>query len=538
MKIVGNNALSFSQNIINFKAKELAFDALFKNLPVAFYWMDREGYFLGCNEVELKLHNLSSLDEFVGKHSDDISEPSAWVNSKKVMETNQTMTIEEIQIKPDGSEVYYLSIKSPIRDENNQVVGLLGVSIDITDRKKMENELKIASELKIAKEHAEAANQAKTQFLAVTSHELRLPLTGILGLTGFLKEEDLAPEEIKEIIANLDACSTHLLSLVNGILDFAKLEADKFQLNIVPFDLRKLTEEVVGMLTISAKNKNLDLILEYPPTVPSNIYADSRALRQILANLINNAIKFTEKGHVKVAVFCLEHLTQTARLKIVIEDTGKGISEDKLDYIFESFTQIEGAYCRNSSQSGTGLGLAIVKKLVNMMNGRIWVESELEKGSRFYFEIEFLLQNNATTDLPWASYAAHVKVLIIDDSPKGEVLCMNLGRINCNTVPSAEAINEIASSDQLGHPYHIVIIDQQLNDQNAFELLQSIQRRKKVSKFMPILMLARSSKSEQEAALAAGFFEVITKPIQPIALQTALTSAWERWVELEASSRQ
>ncbi len=271
-------------DILSFKVKELAFEALFKNLPVAFYWMDKDGYFMGCNDVELKIHGLSSLSEFIGKHSNDISHPSAWLNSKAAMETNQTSIMEEVHHPPNGKKIYYLSIKSPIQDADGNAIGLLGIAIDISERKKMEQELRIA------KEKAEAADHAKTQFLAVASHELRIPLTGILGLVGFLKQGNLQPSEVENYLNHIDSCSSHLLSIVNDVLDFAKLEAAQFQLAPVPIDLKSLVEEVATMLKVSAKNKGLDLLLEFDSKIPADILADSRALRQILVNLVNNSI--------------------------------------------------------------------------------------------------------------------------------------------------------------------------------------------------------------------------------------------------------
>jgi PAS domain S-box-containing protein len=525
----GNGADRPNLNIdsVTSKVKELAFDALFKNLPVAFYWMDRNGYFLGGNDIEVALLGLPSLNDLIGKHSDEVCTPVAWQGSKQVMETDQVMTLEESHIKPDGEKVYYLSIKCPIHNAYNKVIGLLGLSIDITERKKMEEELRIA------KEKAEAASRAKTQFLATTSHELRIPLTGVLGLTGFLKAGDVTAEEQKQYISHIDGCATHLLSIVNDILDFSKLEAEKFELTTSPIDLKAIIEETAMLLTASAKIKNLDLLVCYEPNTPNNILADSRAIRQILTNLVGNAIKFTEHGHVAIKVRCLIQDSITAKLEIVVEDTGKGIPADKLDAVFERFYQVQDAYVRNDARNGTGLGLSITKKLVDLMNGTIHATSQVDKGTQFTLAVEFPLQSNAITELPWAPYAANVKVLIVhDNAARAEVLCKHLGTANCFTTNSNKAADEILSAQQMAQPYDVIIVDQQIQYISPADLLRILKQSKKLHKFMPILLMTSGTRMEKQLAQADGFFETIVKPVQPIAFQTALTSAWERWTEL------
>lgn len=530
-----NKSLQLTEDAIGSKVKELAFEALFKNLPIAFYWMDKNGYFLGCNDVELKLHNLSSMSQFVGKHSDEVYQhpegdtlpPSAWKSSKEVIEKNQTMTMEEVQIKPNGEKIYYLSVKSPIHDAAGNAIGLLGIAIDITDRKKME------AELRIAKENAEAADRAKTQFLAVASHELRIPLTGILGLVSFLKQGGLEPSEEREYLEHIDNCSTHLLAIVNDVLDFAKLEAEQFQLSSIPLDLKSLIEEVATMFTASAKSKGLDLLVSFAPSTPNYIMADSRALRQILVNLVSNAIKFTERGYLLIKVHCLQQTSKTVQLEIMVQDTGRGIPADKLGMIFEKFLQVDDAYTRDTSKSGTGLGLAIVKKLAELMGANIRVTSEVGKGSSFYLSAEFPLRSEVLTKSPWFAHAANAKILIVDDTPRGEVLCNNLGSVNCDAVTSADAVNELVSAQHLGQAYHIIIIDQHIQHQNAMDLLKKIQKQTHLPKLLPILLVANNSNQEQAAALEAGFFDTISKLSQPIAFQAVLTSAWERWKELQ-----
>lgn len=360
-------------------------------MPGSVYWKDREGRLLGCNNNMAKMMQLNSPEEVYGKDDIELIGPELAVRIREidneVMSKDKPYWVEEKGENEMGEPAVYWTQKIPLHNREGKVVGLLGLSMDITDRKKMEEDLRAE------KEKAEAANRAKTQFLSVASHELRTPLSGILGMARFLQEGSLTPEEEKEYIESIVDAANYQLSIVNSILDFSKLEAGKFSLNPAPLDLKILVEEVAGMLIAPAKNKNLDLLVDYEVTAPHNIIGDRCALRQVLTNLVGNAIKFTEQGHVVIKVRCSQQTARIAQFEIIVEDTGVGIAADKHDAIFEKFHQISDAYIRDSSRAGTGLGLSIVKKLVELMNGEIRVESELGKGSIFYCTLEFLKIN-------------------------------------------------------------------------------------------------------------------------------------------------
>jgi two-component system, sensor histidine kinase and response regulator len=519
---------------ISTKVKELVFDALTENIPVAFYWMDCNGYFLGCNDAELKIHHLTSQADFIGKHSDDISHPSAWENSKKAINTKQILSIEETHTEPDGKEIHFLSVKCPLEDEKGNVAGLLGISIDITDRKKMEEELRTA------KEKAEEANRAKTQFLSVASHEMRTPLSGILGMARLLKNDfisnELTSAEKEQFLDNIIDAGTYQLSIMNDILDFAKLEADKFDLSLAPTDLKALLEEVIAMQTATAKIKGIELLFNYAPTIPHNIMSDSRALRQIFVNLIGNAIKFTETGHVAITVKCLQHQHHLASLEIKIEDTGIGIPANKIDSIFEKFSQVADAYVRNTSRSGTGLGLSIVKKLIQQMGASIRVESEPGKGSAFFCVFEFSLQSTAIEEMPWARYSSDIKILVVDDTLRGEVIRQHLGTSNCEAARGEQALALFFNAQEMKKPYDIVLIDEQLHTIKPSELIHRI---KQCSQYtMTILLVPDASQKEKDIAVSLGFFAALVKPVQPRAFQATLTALWEKWTEQLAEKRQ
>jgi two-component system aerobic respiration control sensor histidine kinase ArcB len=499
-------------------------------MPGNVYWKNKSGQYVGYNDNFLKIvrHLLkTTTTEIIGKTDVEIlGKPAGETIVKvdqKVIETNTEWVMEENALNIDGQPAIYLSRKIPLQNSAGEIAGILGVSIDITDRKRMEEELKIA------KEKAEAASRAKSQFLSITSHELRTPLTGIIGMANFLESGTLTPVEEEEYAKHILAAGKHLLAIVNDILDFAKLEADKFELVATPVDLKALIEEATMMLTATAKNKGLTLLIDYAATVPHRILGDSRALRQIIVNLVGNAIKFTAQGNVAIHVYCLQHDAKSAQLEIAVADTGVGIPEEQRELIFERFKQIESAY--NRTQGGTGLGLSITKKLVGLMNGEITVKSEIDKGSTFSCVITFPLQEQAILESPWARYEANTRILVIDDTTRGEVTCKHISPAHCQTCTGDEALNNLLSAQQLNHPYDVIIIDKELASMDPFYLLRAIQLQKTLHQPLSLLLVSDASNVEKQTAIAHGFFDVLLKSHQPTTLQTALTVAWEKWSE-------
>lgn len=379
-----------------------------------------------------------------------------------------------------------------------------------------------------AKERAEAANRAKSEFLGIVSHELRLPLTGILGMAHMLHLEYLLPvqrEQVEDIIQS----SEHLLALVDDLLDVAKLDAGKMELSLVPLDLRKLLEETATMLTFQTSSKGLELLVSYDEGTPHRIVGDARALRQIVLNLVGNALKFTEQGYISIRVKCLSQTDTTAQLMISIEDTGVGIAEDKLQEIFESFKQDDIDYKRR--YSGAGLGLTISRAYIELMGGKLEVQSQLGRGSIFSCIIPFELQATATLASPWEAYKDDVRTLIVDDTLRGEVLARHIASPNVQVVTGKEAIATLITAERCSAPYDVVIIDQQLSSINALDLGQAINTQFNACRPLLMLLMSQDTAMTKDAAKAAGFFETLIKPVQPTELQMCLTVAWEAWGE-------
>ncbi|MDF2867626.1 MAG: arcB 2 [Gammaproteobacteria bacterium] len=370
------NPAKLSYEAIALEAHRLIFDALFKKLPINFYWMDKEGYLLGCNDAVLATFGLNSITEFIGKHSSELVEEDSWLNSKQVMETGETLSIEEVQLRPDGKHITYLTIKSPISDGQGHITGLIGVSLNITERKLLEKELEKA------KLDAEQANIAKTEFLMNMSHDIRTPLNGIMGSSQLLQSMDTQPQR-RELIDAIMVSARKLSKLLTEIIDLSSLEQGDIPLKLASFNLSSLIADIKEFTLVDLLAKNLKLKISFTELVPEFIVTDKMRLQRILLNLIGNAVKFTESGSIDLGIALEDKHT----LKLVVRDTGIGIPEHKFNFIFENFTRI--SLSDRSKYSGAGLGLYIVKKFINDIGGSIKVESKLNEGSSFTCYVPF-----------------------------------------------------------------------------------------------------------------------------------------------------
>jgi two-component system aerobic respiration control sensor histidine kinase ArcB len=513
------------------KAEVESLRLIIAKTPGNIYWKKKDGSYLGCNNNVARVLGMLSPLDIVGKKDPEVIGHELSVKTQKidaeVIETLQEQRIEEIGFDEHGKPAIYLTRKTPLFDSNGNVYGIFGISFDITERKQMEEKLKIA------KKKAESANRAKSRFLATISHELRTPLASILGFANLLQQQDLEDKKKLEYADYILDSGSYLLSLINTLLDYNKLETNKFALNLSPINLKELIQNVIGMLEGSAKSKQIPLTLEYDDNVPQLIMSDGQTLRQILINLIGNAIKFTEIGYVGISVICLQTSEAANNLQVSITDTGIGIPHKEQKSIFKKFYQLGDVYTRSASLTGTGLGLSIVKKLVKLLGGKINVKSEPGKGSTFCFSAPFPTVSSVYTTLlpsfeepkkPARKTRALNKpqALLIEDNELIQIIHKHmLEELGCGVDISDSAAKTL---EMLNNDYDILFVDIGLPDMAGFELIKKI-RQQNNNQFasIPIIVLTGySEEKETQQSLDAGADEVMIKPVNMKALKEIL----------------
>ncbi|MEM9169225.1 MAG: response regulator [Pseudomonadota bacterium] len=420
----------------------------------------------------------------------------------------------------------------------NIFVGLtLSVIIAVASAALFHREIERSLEaLAAARVEAEAANRAKSEFLANMSHEIRTPMNGVVGMAELLQTAPLRERE-RSFAATIHKSGLALLTIVNDILDFSKIEAGKLELDPTPFDLHDAVDDVATLLGGVAREKKLDLAVRYDPQTPSGLIGDAGRIRQVLTNLVGNAVKFTHEGGVVLGVSGTV-LGETAALRIEVSDTGIGIPDEKIAQIFDKFTQAEGSTTRRFG--GTGLGLSITKSLVNAMGGQIGVTSRLGHGSTFWIELE--LPIDLLGDAPisrrgaGADVLAGMRALVVDDLPVNREIMQEMMESLDVAVDVADggagALDAIAAATDA--PYDFAIIDYQMPDMDGLALAAAI--RAQADPRMPILVLSSVDGHETRKAFqAVGELEFLTKPARQNQIEDALARLVETSPSQDAS---
>ena len=507
-------------------------DMVIAELPGNVYWKNKDRVYLGGNSRAAQVAGLSSRHEFAGKTDYDFAKLCGWSQGvaesfrrvdAEVISTGVSSVNEEKFKQSDGTDVVMLTTKAPLRDENNEIIGMVATSLDITILKRVE------SELKVAKEKAELANQAKSQFLATISHELRTPLNGILGMSDLLLNREI-PNDVSEFVNDIKQSGKHLLALVNDILDFAKLESGNLVLLNRPFNLYSLINESISNLDLQANEKGILLTANYAHSAPQLLIGDPLRLRQILINLIGNAIKFTNQGAIEVEVKCEKQNTNQATFYFSVKDTGIGIKQDLLDKVFERFTQLDADYGRR--YEGTGLGLSICKALVSAMGGTIGVESKIDEGSLFWFRIPLTLQPNITEHMDTMQIKEEPEHYTLSADKKSSVLLVEDNEMNQKIMSlmledlgyDITTANSGKSTEALlkNNTYEFVLMDISLPDTDGLTLTRQIRKQYSRSDLPIIAVTAHAFEEDKKRFLEAGMNDVLTKPISQTTLQAML----------------
>ncbi len=415
----------------------------------------------------------------------------------------------------DGKILTVLKNATVMKDDNDRVIGGMESFVDVTE----------LIEAKIA---AENASRAKSEFLANMSHEIRTPMNGILGMTELALNTDLT-EEQREYLVAVKSSAESLLSLINDILDFSKIEAGKLEIVPINFALRYCMDTTLKSLAITAQNKGLELACHIPEDVPDGLFGDPGRLRQILINLVGNAIKFTSIGEVVVRVAVAEKTEDEILLKFSVSDTGIGIPPEKQKTVFEAFEQVDSSTTR--FYGGTGLGLAIASRLVELMHGRIWVESTVGKGSTFHFTARFGIQKEKRplSIPPVAPDLKGLRALVVDDNATNRTILVDmLGSwgLRPNQVDSAHfAIEAIRKAKQESDPYSLAIIDYMMPQMDGFQLASIIRKDPSLSDLVIIMLTSVGERGHAKKCKDSGIAAYLLKPVNRQELYDAIAIA-------------
>jgi PAS domain S-box-containing protein len=431
--------------------------------------------------------------------------------------------IEHTIVLDDGSKKWILGYGEPIVNKNNEVIKIRGIAKDISTQKEFENTLK-------AKEYAEATSKAKTDFLANMSHEIRTPLNGIIGFTDLLIETKLNKSQ-QVYMQNINQSANLLLEIINDILEFSKVESGKLELSYEPVSLYDLTNQIINLFTVQASAKNIHLKLEYDSNIPNIIEADALRLKQILVNLISNAIKFTSFGEVilKVDLINLKK-NKFATIKFSVIDSGKGIKKENLEKIFNSFVQEDASTTKR--YGGTGLGLAIVNKILSYCKSKVNVKSAYGEGSNFNFTINFkipditVLKINKKEKVENSSIkqdSKNLSILLVEDNPINILLANKiLNKIYPNSEILKAENGEIALEILDKNKVDIVLLDIQMPIKNGYETAYEIRLNEKIKNIPIIALTAGIMESEKQKCIDAGMDDYISKPYKLLELQTII----------------
>jgi two-component system sensor histidine kinase/response regulator len=481
------------------------------NLRRRVYWKDIKGVIEGGNKALVEALKLSKPEDLKG-----MTEANMW-KREEVVNLFRSLTKESIgkkepkinvieSIIDDSGDHKWLRIDCiPLKDEKGDVTGVLVTYRDITEEKQYEEELEKE------RDKAEKANKAKDQFLAKVSHEVRTPMNSIIGFIEQVLQSRLNLKQ-RNYLNIVNSSSRDLLRIINDILDFSKMESGELQISLGEFHLRNVLDDVINTFYNEAAEKNIELLLVREKGVPESLLGDDLRLKQVLKNLVGNAIRFTEKGKVSLTVSCVDKKEGAARINFLIKDTGIGISDEDKEKIFLPYQQL------HETTRGVGLGLTISRQLVALMGGELNVKSELEKGSTFYFSINFETKGYDSKELTGEPLKLDftdlqgLKVLVVEDDKGSRLLMQTILsnhkiRVEC-AENGKEAIEKVTSTS-----YDVVLMDMQLPILSGYEATKIIRQELQLSRLPIIAVTASAIVGDKQECLAAGADDYISKPI-------------------------
>jgi PAS domain S-box-containing protein len=497
-------------------------NALIENSPLAIMVLDSEQRVSLCNPAFEKLFQYAR-QEVVGMPVEGLlaggdlqSEVSASITSTL---QGKTINLTTRRLRKDRS-VVDVEIHAVGLFVNGEVVGCLAIYQDISIRKRAEEETQRA------REAAEAASLAKSEFLANMSHEIRTPLNGVIGMTELALETDLSPEQ-REYLETVKLSGESLLTVINDILDFSKIEAGKVDLEVVDFNLRECMDATLRTLSLRADEKGLELLCEVAAEVPEVVLGDAGRLRQVFINMLGNAIKFTDQGEVSLKAQILHREGDDLLLHFTVSDTGIGIAPAKQKLIFEPFIQADTSTTRK--YGGTGLGLTISRRLVQMMGGKVWVESEVGRGARFHFTARFGLSDSKPIELGTIAqpdFLRNVRVLIVDDNCTNrrilEGMLKNWGMRSTLVESGEEALSALSEAHLAGDPFALILTDMHMPKMDGFSLVEEVRKMRELSAATIMMLTSAGHRGDADRCRELGIAAYLLKPIRQSELRESI----------------
>jgi PAS domain S-box-containing protein len=488
---------------------------LMDSLPDLVWQMDPTGRWTYLNAACENVYGVVAA-ALVGKsfldHVPLDRKPADQAAFDSVLDGHELVDYETVHLDRHGSPRDLSFSALPIRDANGVIVGARGTARMVTDR------IRSRASLEAERREAERASQSKSAFLANMSHEIRTPMNGVLGMVELLLDTKLTPEQ-RRSAELVRSSADSLLTILNDILDFSKIDAGRMEIEDVPFDLHELATNTVRMFAARTADTGVELVCDVPPDVPRKVRGDPGRLRQVLNNLVSNAVRFTEKGEVTVSVDLRRRGRADAALSFAVRDTGVGIPHDRLDSIFEEFTQADASVTR--THGGTGLGLPISRRLVRLMGGDLTVTSEVGQGSEFRFQVSLQVEAEGEAGDRYGNLEEK-RILVVDDNPTSRRIVFGVlasARADVRQCDNADsALAAMLKAATSGAPYDVAIIDGYMPGTDGFEMAELVRRDPNLVRTRLMMLTSAGQRGDGIRARDAGISAYLTKPVSDVEL--------------------